>query len=78
MWPGCDVPFHGRNVTYWEPYRYNSTLTESVDLAVKWLTHDMMPANLIFLYHNQPDMAGHVYSPESSYYSDELKKVVNA
>ncbi|XP_045103889.1 bis(5'-adenosyl)-triphosphatase enpp4-like isoform X3 [Portunus trituberculatus] len=75
MWPGCDVTFHGRNVTYWEPYQHNASLSNSVDLAVKWLTHDMVPANLIFLYHDQPDMAGHVYGPDSSYYRDMLKKV---
>lgn len=75
MWPGCDVPFHGRNVTYWEPYHASASLNNSVDLAVKWLTHAMLPANLIFLYHDQPDMAGHVYGTNSSYYSDMLKQV---
>lgn len=75
MWPGCDAPFHGRNVTYWEPYHASASLNNSVDLAVKWLTHAMLPANLIFLYHDQPDMAGHVYGTNSSYYSDMLKQV---
>ena len=75
MWPGCDVTFHGRNVTYWKPYQHNTSLSKSVDLAVEWLTHDMVPANLIFLYHDQPDMAGHVYGPDSPYYSDVLKQV---
>ncbi|XP_050728274.1 bis(5'-adenosyl)-triphosphatase enpp4-like isoform X3 [Eriocheir sinensis] len=75
MWPGCAVPFHGRNVTFSEPYRDNATFDEEVDLAVKWLTHPMKPANLIFFYHDQPDMAGHVYGPNSSYYDEELKKI---
>lgn len=45
-------------------------------MAVKWLTHPMKPANLIFFYHDQPDVVGHVYGPNSSYYDQELKKVV--
>ena len=77
MWPGCDFTFHERNVTYWEPYQPNKMLTDSVDLAVKWLTHGMVPANLIFLYHDQPDTAGHVYGTDSSYYTEQLKLVAN-
>lgn len=77
MWPGCDVPFHGRNLTFYEPYHDNATFDEEVNLAIKWLTDPMKPANLIFLYHDQPDMAGHVYGPNSSYYDEELKKVGN-
>lgn len=75
MWPGCDKTYRGRNVTYWTPYREDATFRESIDKAVEWMTDATTPANLVFLYVQEPDTVGHAYGPNSSYVVEELKKI---
>lgn len=75
MWPGCGNAYHGKKVTFWSPYHEKASLFKSIDTAIEWLTNEQTPANLIFLYHDQPDVVGHVYGPNSLQLLDELKKV---
>lgn len=75
MWPGCNKTFRGRNVTYSTPYHEDATFRGSIDKAVEWMTDATAPANLVFLYVQEPDTTGHAYGPNSSYVVEELRKV---
>lgn len=75
MWPGCSFSYHGINVTHIERFKPNSNLRDKVDTAVKWMTHSYPQANLVMIYHDQPDQFGHVYGPNSPRVLEELKKV---
>lgn len=75
MWPGCSFSYHGINVTHIERFKPNSNLRDKVDTAVKWMTHSYPQANLVMIYHDQPDQFGHVYGPNSPHVLEELKKV---
>ncbi|XP_066976914.1 bis(5'-adenosyl)-triphosphatase enpp4-like [Macrobrachium rosenbergii] len=78
MWPGCTATFHGRNVTFYEPYKPKAALKDSLSRAFQWFNDANTPANLIFLYHEQPDAAGHAYGAESPHILDELLKIDEA
>ncbi|XP_042225607.1 bis(5'-adenosyl)-triphosphatase enpp4-like isoform X3 [Homarus americanus] len=75
MWPGCDFAYRGKNVTFWSPYHERAALKESIDTSIQWFTNEQTPANLIFLYHEEPDHLGHIYGPNSSQVLKELKKI---
>ena len=75
MWPGCGETYHGWNVSFWQDYKPKANLQESISLAFEWFFDAETPANLVFLYHEQPDSAGHAYGPDSPYVLEELKKV---
>lgn len=77
-WPGCPFTYAGRNVTYWEPYNHSQTLQEKMDNAVWWMNNVEKPANLVMIYHDQPDWVGHVYGPDSPMVQKELLKIDSA
>nr|XP_045597847.1 bis(5'-adenosyl)-triphosphatase enpp4-like [Procambarus clarkii]XP_045597848.1 bis(5'-adenosyl)-triphosphatase enpp4-like [Procambarus clarkii]XP_045597849.1 bis(5'-adenosyl)-triphosphatase enpp4-like [Procambarus clarkii] len=75
MWPGCNVAFRGKNVTFRSPFRPRTPFNESIDKSFEWLTNERTPANLVFLYHDEPDHMGHIYGPNSSQVKEELRKI---
>ncbi|XP_068241456.1 bis(5'-adenosyl)-triphosphatase enpp4-like isoform X1 [Palaemon carinicauda] len=78
MWPGCSATYHGRNLTFYDPYKPKKDLKESISLAFQWFNNAETPANLVFLYHEQPDASGHAYGPESPKILEELLKIDRA
>ncbi|CAL4124617.1 unnamed protein product, partial [Meganyctiphanes norvegica] len=77
-WPGCPYSYKDRNVTYWEPYNHSMTLHKKMDHAVWWMNNAEKPANLVFIYHDEPDWVGHVYGPNSPFVHEELLKIDSA
>ncbi|KAK3887367.1 hypothetical protein Pcinc_008485 [Petrolisthes cinctipes] len=75
MWPGCNFSYNGTNVTHQVPFKPNSNFREKVDTAVMWMTHSHPQANLVMIYHDQPDQVGHAYGPNSPQVIKELKKL---
>ena len=59
------------------PFDKNVPITQLIETAIEWLTNDVNPANLVFLYFWQPDNLGHIYGPNSQIVIDELEKVTN-
>lgn len=57
----------------------NSSLNykNRVDLVIEWLLNEKKPANLIFLYFNDPDWAGHMYGPDSEEVNTKLREINN-
>lgn len=39
------------------------------------MTHENKPANVVFLYHNEPDSSGHANGPDDQKTLDEIRKV---
>ncbi|KAK8724056.1 hypothetical protein OTU49_011424 [Cherax quadricarinatus] len=75
MWPGCGVAYRGKNVTFLSPFHQHALFNESIDKSIEWFTNERTPANLIFLYHEEPDHVGHIYGPNSSQVEEELRKI---
>lgn len=56
---------------------------ERVDTVMTWFTHGKTPANLVMLYIEEPDVSGHVYSPDSDVvrarqdYYEKSKQIIN-
>lgn len=67
MWAGSSQPY-GANSDLLPKYYYpgyNNTLSweARVEEVISWLTNPTLPANLVFLYYNQPDSKGHEFGP---------------
>ncbi len=76
MWPGSTEGYGNRSdlrPTYYYPgYDEKVGFSQRVDTVISWLTNKSKPANLVYLYYNQPDGAGHKYGP----YGDETIRQV--
>lgn len=46
-------------------------------MVMDWILHKETPANLVFLYFNEPDSAGHKYGPDSKEVNEKLKEINN-
>ena len=66
MWPGCCSKYHGVTATYMHKYNGSMSLEERADILFNWMTRPEDPADLVFLYINQPDTLAHVFGPYSS------------
>lgn len=65
MWPGGEFAYAGRNNTYTSAYKPGADPRTKVDTVMQWMISADQPANLVMLYFDEPDLMGHVYSPES-------------
>lgn len=65
MWPGGEFAYGNRSNTYTTAYKPDAKPRDKVDTVMRWLTSADQPANLVMLYFDEPDLMGHVHSPES-------------
>ncbi|ODN01586.1 Ectonucleotide pyrophosphatase/phosphodiesterase family member 5 [Orchesella cincta] len=81
MWPGSSQTYGSKNdslPTYYYPkYDQNVTWEERVDIVVSWITNDTNPANLVFLYFDEPDTHGHAFGPNQNETLAEISKTDN-
>ena len=74
-WPGYNIQNY--TPTYWHPGLYSSiSYKERVDLALSWLTSEK-PPNLLLLYFEDLDYAGHDYGFGSPETLEEVRKIDN-
>lgn len=69
MWPGSSQPYGSKNsllpTHYYPEYNGSIPWEERVDTVISWITDDKKPANLVFLYYDEPDTHGHAFGPNS-------------
>ncbi|CAL8123975.1 unnamed protein product [Orchesella dallaii] len=81
MWPGSSQPYGIKNdslPTYYYP-KYNGSVSWEyrVETVISWITDDTKPANLVFLYFDEPDTHGHAFGPNRKETLEEISKVDN-
>lgn len=87
MWPGSSQPYGKDNnllptyyhqaVPHYESYAGSVPWEDRVDKVISWMTNASKPANLIFLYYEDPDRFSHVYGPNSGQAFYEISKADN-
>lgn len=81
MWPGSSQPYGRNNDTYptYYPPGYDGSVPweERVDTVISWITNSSKPANLVFLYYDEPDTHGHVFGPNADETIEEVAKADN-
>ncbi|XP_069680355.1 bis(5'-adenosyl)-triphosphatase enpp4-like isoform X2 [Periplaneta americana] len=78
MWPGGgDEVYFKTNLTFAHEYESSIPFKERIDTVLSWIEHPETPANLVFLYYEEPDKTAHVYGPESPQVRDVLAKIDN-
>lgn len=77
MWPGTKYSYFNRSCTFMIPQNTNRSLswTVRVDTVMSWLTNRDSPANLIFLFIEEPDHIAHQYSTESKRYRNTISRL---
>lgn len=75
MWPGCDFPYQGVNLTYFQKYNSSIKWTDRIDTIMHWLLNAEKPINLLNAYFEQPDAFGHQFGPYSKETNEKLKQV---
>lgn len=65
MYPGSNFKYQNRSCTFTEVYKPKYDFEKRVDVAFLYMQHPKTPANLVMLYFEQPDDAGHKHGPES-------------
>ncbi|TYP97475.1 alkaline phosphatase D [Tenacibaculum adriaticum] len=74
FWVGSEAKINGMQPDIWKKYNSNVTFEQRIDSVITWLKYpkEKRP-NLVMLYYNQPDSAGHKYGPNSN----EVAKQIN-
>ncbi len=64
LWPGSAFTYQNTSITFRET---NSSMDFSarVNTTIFWILHEETPANLVFLYFDEPDWAAHMNGPDS-------------
>jgi predicted AlkP superfamily pyrophosphatase or phosphodiesterase len=68
MWAGSSTGYgadFSLHPTHYIPV-YNGSVPweERVDTVIRWMTNDTHPANMVFLYYDEPDSAGHSFGTD--------------
>lgn len=67
MWAGSSTPYGANNEyrpTHYLAYNSSVPWSERVDTVINWMTDEERPTNMVFLYYNEPDSAGHSYGTD--------------
>ncbi|XP_021925441.1 bis(5'-adenosyl)-triphosphatase enpp4-like isoform X2 [Zootermopsis nevadensis] len=76
MWPGGgDEVYQNTTLTFSHGYNSSVPFSDRVDTVLSWILHPQTPANLVFLYFEEPDKTAHVYGPESQEVQEVIVKV---
>ena len=74
FWVGSEAPIGGIYPTYYKNYESGINPYDKVDKAVDWLQLPLSSRpNLVCLYFNEPDYAGHVYGANSVEVDQQIK-----
>ncbi|XP_033737015.1 ectonucleotide pyrophosphatase/phosphodiesterase family member 5-like isoform X2 [Pecten maximus] len=63
FWPGSEVEIQGMHANKWYTYNDSITFDQRVDIVIDMLKDDQF--NFVTTYFNEPDLAGHIYGPNS-------------
>lgn len=76
-WPGSEAAIQGVRPSQWRPFDDSVSLDQRVDEVLGWLgQHDDQPRlQLVTLYMEQVDKAGHEHGPDSAEYAVALGQV---
>lgn len=77
MWAGSSTPYGANNEHMCKHYlAYNSSIpwSERVDTVIDWMTDPEYPANMVFLYYNEPDSSGHSYGTDDDRTIETIKQ----
>lgn len=77
MWPGSSQPYGKDNdllPTYYRDYDGSVPWEERVDTVISWITNEESPANLVFMYYDEPDSQGHALGPNHNETLEEVSK----
>ncbi|XP_060077671.1 uncharacterized protein LOC132557191 [Ylistrum balloti] len=74
FWPGSDVNISGIYPDYWKPYKSSAGYPERVSEVLNWLTlPEEQKPDMVTLYFDQPDHAGHQQGPEGDLVNERLR-----
>lgn len=62
--------FHNRTCTFTEIFKQGLEFHDRVNFAFEYMQHPKTPANLVMLYFEQPDEAGHKFGSDSAQVRD--------
>jgi len=69
QFPGSTQPYgkEEKRITHYLSYRNASLFPfkDRMDVTIDWLTKETHPANLVFMYFEEPDSEGHQFGPNS-------------
>ncbi|UYV73546.1 ENPP4 [Cordylochernes scorpioides] len=74
LWPGTDVWYRSQKAHY-TFMNEDSDWNHRVECVVAWLADPFQPANCVFLYFEEPDIAGHQHGPNSP---EVLRQILRA
>lgn len=78
MWPGGgDQVYLNTSLTFSHNFNTSIPFSDRVDIVLSWILHPQTPANLVFLYFEEPDATAHVFGPDSHEVQEMLIKVDN-
>lgn len=79
FWVGSSAEIAGYRPTYWLPYNQSLTKEKRVEQVLKWLDlpQDQRP-QLITLYFEDADSAGHQYGPDSPKINEAIRRLDKA
>ncbi|XP_069126683.1 uncharacterized protein [Argopecten irradians] len=74
FWPGSDVNISGTYPDYWKPYKPSAGYPERVSEVLDWLSlPEEQKPDMVTLYFDEPDHAGHQQGPESDLVNSRLQ-----
>jgi len=79
MWPGSNHPYGPNETlpTHFQRWNGSWTFEDRVDLMIDMITHPESPANIVFIYLEEPDNFGHAFGPESPEIKEQIQILDN-
>lgn len=77
MWPGGNFSYQDFDPTFTVPWTREMPLSKRVETVISWITHPETPANLVFMYFEQPDLNAHCYGIQSPKFYQILQELDN-
>lgn len=75
FWPGSGVAYQKKNIEYYQPYEQRISWYKEIDAVMEWFMDEEMPANCVFLYFDDPDLALHNFGTKSEEFLDAMREV---
>ncbi|KAG9510004.1 Bis(5'-adenosyl)-triphosphatase ENPP4 [Fragariocoptes setiger] len=78
MYPGSVTPYQGMVPVHLKPFDTVRNWTLNIDTVIQWLTDELMPANFVSVYFDNPDHTAHIFGPFSSQVHESLLELDHA
>ncbi|XP_060854448.1 ectonucleotide pyrophosphatase/phosphodiesterase family member 5-like isoform X1 [Rhopalosiphum padi] len=75
MWPGSDFAYQGKKPTYMQIYNHSMLWNTRIDKIMSWIKDENKPANLVYMYFDEPDKTGHLKGINSKEIQDQIVRV---